>query len=75
MIKLFTALLSLLERLLKLWEAKRQQRKQQQYQDSIDDIHQNPVDYANGKFGSKRLRQHESNSKPKRVRGSDTGAS
>ena len=56
MTNVIAALLRLFERLLDHLEARRLKQEQQQHQDNIDEIHANPVDYANAKFG-KRLRK------------------
>ena len=71
MTNVIAALLRLFERLLDHLEARRLKQERQQHQDNIDEIHANPVDYANDKFG--RLRKPKA--KPKRVRNSDTDAS
>ena|GEM_PF-7097458 len=53
MIRIIAALLRLLERGLSIWQARRYERQRQQHQGNIDEIHADPVDYANAKYGKR----------------------
>lgn len=54
MVKLFTALAELLDKLLTHWERRQRQAKRKEHQADVEQLRESPVDYANDKFGSVR---------------------